>query len=212
MFKKMTLVRNRRIMRILLLLLAAFVARAASDVPQCDRSDGSNPHRYDPLACWLWNMQVDIPDQSFKESFITVQIQDMKCRNFTMASIDSSYSPSTSSSSSSISATSNPAIKVAVSGISATCLGRYHVTGGIGGSVQAWVQQSAGQKHSVELSLIFMSTVYDEKIRMASSVNATSCQANLEVASLHFEGSISARLINLFKSSISGYVSDASVV
>ena len=192
-------------MSILLFLLPVVATDARPQTaPQCDRSDGSNPHRYDPLACWLWNMVIAIPDQSFREGFVTVSIQDMDCTNFTMASMDSSYTPSSNGTTE-----NNPAIQVAVSGISATCIGRYHVTGGIGGSVQAWVQQSGAQHHSLSLSLEFESTSYNHHVRMATAVNATKCQANLEVNTLHFEGSISARLINLFKSSIQHYVTDA---
>lgn len=205
-------IKNCPLQRTLLLLfvfVTPLLARDTSiaDDPQCDRSANDGSHRYDPLACWLWNLQVEIPNQSFRESFLTIQIQDMHCTNFTMASIDSRYQPS--SNTTSTFSNTNPAIHVAVSGISATCIGRYHVTGGIGGSVQAWVQQGDDQPHSVSLALDFCSTLYNDDIKMVSSVNATNCRASLKVNSLHFGGSISSRIINIFKSSIQGYVSEA---
>ena len=205
MFKVKPCLRMKIVALFLVLILFFCIPDASSDnVPQCDRSDKSNPHRYDPLACWLWNMQVGIPNQSFRESFVTVDILDMHCTNFTMTSIDSSYRNSSDGTD------KNPAILLAVSGISATCIGRYHVTGGIGGSVQAWVKQQGNDNtHSLGLSLEFVSVLYENKIRMATSVLCKDCQAQLQVSSLHFGGSISARLINLFKSSIQNYVSNA---
>jgi hypothetical protein len=33
-------------------------------VPDCDDIHST---RYDPLACWLWKLKIDVPDQSFKK-------------------------------------------------------------------------------------------------------------------------------------------------
>ena len=168
-------------------------------IPQCDRSNGSKPHRYDPLACWLWNLRVAIPDQQFRQHFITINIRDMVCTNFTMESIDSVYSKSSNK--------TNPVIDMAVSGISATCQGQYHVTGGLSGGVQASVEQA--YTPSLGLALEFISTYYNEEVRMASKVITDHCQANLQVGSLSFDGSISAKIINWFRSTIAKYVSQA---
>jgi hypothetical protein len=170
-------------------------------VPQCDRSKGSKPHRYDPLACWLWNLRVTIPDQQFRQHFISISIKDMVCTNYTVESIDSSYSKSTNN--------TNPVILVAVSGISAICQGQYHATGGLGGGLQALVQQSSEDVPSLGLSLEFTSFYYNQNVKMASKVTTDNCQANLQVASLHFDGSISAKIINWFRSAIAKYVSQA---
>lgn len=170
-------------------------------IPQCDRSNGSKPHRYDPLACWLWNLRVAIPDQQFRDHFISISIRDMVCTNYTMESIDSSYSKSTNN--------TNPVIHMAVSGISATCQGQYHVTGGLGGGVQASVEQANTTTPSLGISLEFISTYYNKEVRMASKVITDHCQANLQVGSLSFDGSISAKIINWFRSTIAKYVSQA---
>ena len=71
--KMMKMVLLLRAMLFLLLLPSAHAgASRLASVPQCDRSDGTAPHRYDPLACWLWNLKVDIPNQAFREKFISV--------------------------------------------------------------------------------------------------------------------------------------------
>ena len=124
------------------------------------------------------------------------RIQDMVCTNFTMTSIQSSYNHK------------SPSIHVAISGISATCQGQYHATPGLSGTVRASVQQSPEASSSTEMSLIFVSTTWN-KIKMASSVKTKNCQANLQANQLDFTGSISAKLINLFKGTIASYVSQA---
>jgi hypothetical protein len=121
-----------------------------------------------------------------------------------MESIDSSYTKSTNK--------TNPVIHLAVSGISAICQGQYHATGGLGGGLEASVQQQTSENvpPSLGLSLEFISFYSNNgNVKMASNVTTDNCQANLKVASLHFDGSISAKIINWFRSTIAKYVSQA---
>ena len=48
---------------------SAATATATTVDPIC--SD-VHSHRYDPLACWLWNLKVHIPDQEVKKDLIKV--------------------------------------------------------------------------------------------------------------------------------------------
>ena len=188
------ILRNLRPMLLLSSLLAA-----ATDA-HADFS--SSASRYDPLVNWLSNLTVLIPDQHFKESVFTLTIQDMACSKFAVETINSTYTPSSNVNS------QNPSIDLAVAGISATCQGMYHTTG-LSGRVSATVASSSSDA-PLQLSLVFYSnTTSNPSIRMATGVATQLCDSNLNVAELHFSGSISAKLINLFRSEIRGYVSKA---
>lgn len=179
---------------LLSLLAAAFHATSGQEHP-------SSTSRYDPLVNWLSNLSVAIPDQHFKESVFSLAIRDMTCSKFSVETINSTYTPSSSVES------ENPSLDLAVAGISATCQGTYHTTG-LSGQVSATVASSSSE-NPLQLSLVFQSNTTSSGVRMATSVSTQLCETNLNVAELHFTGSISAKLINLFRSEIRGYVSKA---
>jgi hypothetical protein len=166
--------------------------------------------RYDPLSNWLYNLTVLIPDQHFKESIFSLDIRDMACSQFAVETIHSSYVASNISS-------PDPAIALTVAGISATCKGSYHTTG-LSGIVSATVGSSS-PVDPLRLGLVFQSNTTDiptpqQKhtpitVRHATRIAAEQCEPNLAVTELHFAGSISAKLINLFRSEIRDYVSQA---
>ena len=167
--------------------------------------------RYDPLACWLWNLIVLLPDQSFHESIFSLEIKDLQCTHFEIRSFES-FKDSTSS---------DPFIDIFVSGISAQCNGQYSSTG-LGGEVTALIQSN--HDSPLHLQVTFMSKeasipvnsssffIHDKSVkdyRMAISGNVTNCDVNLVVPSkdLHFSGSISSTFINLFSSEIASFIS-----
>jgi hypothetical protein len=189
------------LLSILLLSPEAIVTAMAQQVPA---------GRYDPLSNWLWNLTVLIPDQHFKESIFSLDIRDMACSHFAVQTIHSNYLASNDSS-------PNPAIDLTVAGISATCDGKYHTTG-LSGKVSATVGSSSSVD-PLRLSLVFQSNTTDivttttpqhtTTVRLATQISAEQCDPNLAVTELHFAGSISAKLINLFRSEIRDYVSQA---
>lgn len=171
--------------------------------------------RYDPLSNWLYNLTVLIPDQHFKESIFSLDIRDMACSQFAVETIHSTYVASNDS-------CPDPGIDLTVAGISATCKGKYHTTG-LSGIVSATVGSSS-PVDPLKLGLVFESNTTDiptppqqqhdattttTTVRLATRISVEQCDPNLAVTELHFEGSISAKLINLFRSEIRDYVSQA---
>ena len=180
----------------LILLLAASSKFGVMSDPECDIK-----HRYDPLPCWLWNLTVAIPDQHFKEKIFSLDITGMKCTHFQVKTISSEYVPSNAGG-----GAPNPSINTEIADVSATCYGKYHSTG-LGGSMQATVDAPPNSA-ALGMSLTFVSE-QQQTFRMATRVSTDGCHANLKVAGLHFSGSISAKIINMFKTPIKKYVSSA---
>ena len=159
--------------------------------------------RYDPLACWLQSLRVKLPDQKFRSGIVTVGIHDLLCTNFSIQGVDSSYRPSTFSSDMNETRT-DPVMEIAVYNISAVCHGGYSSTG-LSGQLSAAV---AGNNPAVEwTTAVHSSTNNTARVQMAESVSTVDCQTDLTVAALHFTGSMSAKLIDLFSSQIARYVS-----
>ena len=80
----------RRIFKYLALIhLLSILSVNGNDTtpPNCD----SQTSRYDPLACWLWKGSIRIPNQSFIDGIIKIQIRDMICTHFQITSISSQY-------------------------------------------------------------------------------------------------------------------------
>lgn len=183
-------------------------------------------HRYDPLACWLWRLKVDVPDQDIKKSFIKVHIRDLVCSNFTVSSIDSAYGPSSSNNSNNkmssrnvsgddnANANGNPLIQLTVNGISAACSGSYKISPGyVSGNIYTKATTS-DNKPALELTWDIASSEYSpgdddddnsnrnsssKQYRMPKALTTNNCQSNLKVSDLKFTGSISAKVTNIFK-------------
>lgn len=135
------------------------------------------------------------------------KITGMTCTHFTVKSVDSVYTPSDDKADDH----PDPSIDLSVTGISASCQGKYASTG-LGGSVEAKVESMDDNGPALELSVTFVSVMHKgDDFRMANSTQTQECTTNLNVPAdgLNFSGSISAKIINMFKSTIAGYVSSA---
>jgi len=186
-----------------ILVFAIFILiieSALSSVGLGEKSHCGN-HRYSPLDCWLWNLEVAIPDQTFDESIFRLSVVEMICTHFEVASIQSTFIPSTTA------PQKYPSVDLSVAGISASCTGKYKTTG-LSGSLSASLSQSPSTPEALQISLEF-ETGYLHKLRMATAVSAKQCGANLECNDITFSGSVSAKVINLFKRSIRNYISKA---
>jgi len=175
-------------------LLSFDRAGSSRTPPDCD----AQTSRYDPLTCWLWKLTIHIPNQEFREGIFKVEIDDMVCSNFELTNIASQYIPSSD--------VMDPYVPISVAAISATCDGKYKTTGCSG-----VVTASVLSPHEPALAMSIFVRSNSTEHHMATSVSAQNCTSDLLVPAdtLHFEGSISARIIDLFKGSISGYVSTA---
>ena len=134
------------------------------------------------------------------------------CSNFTVDSIDSAYVPSNGKAAAASNAKANPSINLAVKGISAACSGSYKVSPGyIAGELHTKATTNSDHKDqpAVTLSWDIASSYYPpnadnatKTYRIPTGLTTSLCQSNVMVTSLHFTGSISAKLINLFKGMI----------
>ena len=167
-------------------------------LPECWHSSTG---RYDPLACWLLHLQVNIPDQSFHSGLVSIDINSLQCSNFTIGALLSSYqSPST--------------LEWNAQNVSAICQGSYQVTGGlITGQVHALVNS---YDHAMDIALQILSSSSSsnttdaiDTVLRPRAVQTTKCQTNIVLEELQFTGSISAKIVNLFSSQISHYVTEA---
>ena len=199
-----------------------------SDPPNCTASEQQQQQKqqHNRLECFLWNLQVDIPPESFKKDWITITVHDMICTNFRISGVRSS-------SSSSSSASLKSELDISIKTISATCQGRYHSTGGFAGNVIATVsaaqqqqqQQQVGDDTIEALEVVFSiegdnitktnsTTITSLNRRLSSEIlpksfRTISCTTNLQCQSIKFSGSLSAKLIQAFSKTISHYITDA---
>ena len=97
--------------------------------PDCTHPDKNR------LECWLWNLQVKIPSQSFKD-WITITVHDMVCSQFQLQTLESSTNQNT--------------LTLTIGTVHAFCHGRYHSSGGIKGDVQAGVSEQQQQQQQQE--------------------------------------------------------------
>jgi hypothetical protein len=185
--------------------------------PNCsvNSTEADTSRRNNRLECFLWNLEVEIPQESFKKDFITITVHDMICSNFVIQGLESNYQPSEASKN-----TSFPQLTISVNQVEATCQGRYHSTGGLSGEVQAHVVQS--QQLQLTQNTISDDPVHYKAFTAAFSLESTSsypkvpstcrsqtCATYLTCQGIHFSGSISARVIQAFSKSISKYITDA---
>lgn len=146
----------------------------------------------------------------------------MSCTNFQVSSLSSIAPPSQPG--------TNPSLKLDLKGMSATCTGKYDVSGiGMSGNVVASVSSSRGPLHlqfditSAPLSefkkynnhgISGRSSQGDNpndkmNLPFPSKVTVSSCESKLSVQDLKFTGSASAKIIDLFSGAISTQVTSA---
>ncbi|KAG7369236.1 paraquat-inducible protein A domain containing protein [Nitzschia inconspicua] len=172
--------------------------------PNCTQPSGSSDLSYhsNRLECFLWNLQVEIPERSFKKDFITITVHDMICTNFVLKGISSHYQPSEASN------TSSPQLQISINHLEASCQGRYHSTGGLAGDVQAHVVEQ-DQRQNPAFTAVFSLEPAPSTPKVPSTCQTRSCATYLTCQGIHFSGSISARLIQAFSKTISKYITDA---
>jgi hypothetical protein len=162
-----------------------------ASAPDCKEWNANNR-----LECWLWQLQVDIPAQSFSADWITISIHDMVCTHFSLRNLHSDYRAPHS-------------LELSVQSLQATCKGKYHASGGISGNVEAGVSaQSAKSLQALQVAFrVVPSTAYP--LARPTTFQTTNCETHLKAGKIKFSGSMSARLIQAFSKTISHYISQA---
>ena len=142
-------------------------------------------------------LPICIPNQSFIDGILKIQINNMICTQFQITSISSQYIAS-------VPLVMDPSLQLSVGAVSAACSGTYYSMG-LSGKITAVVISPHESAAAMSLFVRSNSTSY----HMATSVSTMECSTDLAVPAdkLHFEGSVSAKLIDLFKGSIAGYIS-----
>ena len=155
--------------------------------PDC--TDPKHPNR---LECWIWQLEVKIPPQTFKD-WVTINVHNMICTHFKLEMLQSKQSQSS--------------IDVTVGTVSATCHGRYHSTGGLSGDVKASVSVQPGHDHAIDVS--FQVQPSSSTPQQPKALETKTCSTHLEAKSIHFSGSFSAKLIQAFSKTIGHYITQA---
>jgi uncharacterized paraquat-inducible protein A len=201
--------------------LTSSAAAAAVDPTDCNSISRG---RYHALVCWLWDAQIHLPNEQFREEVFTISVNDLSCTNFQVTSTKSSYIPSSSSSSSDSGAKNkknDPSLQIDLTGISATCKGNY-AWSGIGSGSGNVVASVSGNSDSgpLHLEIDVASAPLSDHVKHSSNNNnhknntkaslpfptlatVSSCQPNFIVHDVQFTGSASAKIIGLFSKVIS---------
>lgn len=153
----------------------------------------------DPLVDWLDQLRIEVPDQSFSAGMISVTIRGLVCTHFSIQRIQSNYTPSN------ITADSMPDIQLRVFQISASCEGTNQSTGA-SGKLTAELVGDEALRWTLQVQDIESNNFM---FREPGSVNTTDCSTSIKVANLHFSGSFSAKLLDLFKTKIEHAVNTA---
>ena len=171
--------------------------------PQCANSTSSQG-RYTSLICWLWELQLIIPDQEFSKGIISVKIHDMICSQFQVNSTNSEYIPGSSDH------YTDPLLDLTIHGISTTCSGKYK-TGLTGGTVQVLVDNIADEPVHVQTAI--NSSIIQPRdsdiISIPVGATMTDCETNLQVpkeGGISFSGSFSSKFVELFSKPIARHV------
>ena len=171
--------------------------------PQCVNST-STQGRYTSLICWLWELELIIPDQEFSKGIISVKIHDMICSQFQVNSTNSEYIPGSSN------RHTDPLLDLTIHGVSATCSGQYK-TGLTGGTVQVLVDNIANKPIHIQTAI--NSSIIQPKdsdiVKIPVGANITDCETNLQVpkeGGISFTGSFSSKFVELFSKPIARHV------
>jgi hypothetical protein len=150
----------------------------------------------DALTQWLYNLTLYLPDQDFHESIFSLRLVDLSCTHFEVTSIRSSWA--------------SVRFNVSIKSLTATCRGSYHSTG-LSGQVDTTLALSDSDM-ILDLQVGRRNTTLaDNKTQVVWPTNVTlpACICPLEAQSLHFTGSLSAKLIGLFEKPIRNYITGA---
>lgn len=173
----------------------------------------------DPLVDWLDKLHVDVPDQSFATRFVTIEIRDLVCTHFIIQQVESDYQPPRESSSAS---NNTPQIQLIVHQVAAACEGSYRTTGGVSGKMTAQLAAKEGPAAALQWTVAVLDNDNTNNTtkpnthshmrrgrRQPAAVQTVNCETELHVIGLHFSGSVSAKLIELFSAKIEHAVNEA---
>ena len=170
--------------------------------------------KYDLLACWLLQFNIELPDQTFRVGILTLDITHLTCTKFGVQGVSSSSSSSSSSSNTTNTTQDrSPTLQVQVDTIQAYCSAQYASTG-IHGDVQVTVGMRQNDNidnqstKALDWTLAFQSSVQKGLPYMMDAIHTTECHTALVVTDIHFTGSISARIVALFQHVIANYISN----
>lgn len=152
--------------------------------------DAPDEIKNDALSCWLWGVRVELPDTSFKSGILTVKVRNMYCTQFALQELTSGYS------------LDDVNVQAAMSGVRAHCHAKYK-SGWARGKISATATDS-----SMGITIGLTS---DDEGYMAIAGNVTQCDTKFHVdeKDIHFSGSLSGTLLNLFSGQISKWISDS---
>ena len=155
--------------------------------------------RYSALACWLQNLRIPLPNQSFREGIIHLSLKDFVCSNFSIAGLESVYVPSSESEdednddSNNTNNTTNPQLHVSLNNVSAICHGSYDSSGFLSGNVQAMAGARHADTPALQFSWNLVAAPLNHSFVQPIAMKTVDCQTQIAVTDLHFSGSISAR-------------------
>eukprot|EP00557_Chaetoceros_sp_GSL56_P012265 CAMPEP_0176483794 /NCGR_PEP_ID=MMETSP0200_2-20121128/4108_1 /TAXON_ID=947934 /ORGANISM="Chaetoceros sp., Strain GSL56" /LENGTH=911 /DNA_ID=CAMNT_0017880219 /DNA_START=177 /DNA_END=2909 /DNA_ORIENTATION=+ len=176
--------------------------------PQC--VNGTTRHnRYTSLICWLWDLELSIPDDTFRKGLVSVTIKDMTCTNFQINSTSSEYLPGGGRPPRN-SSRYDPKLNLLIYGVSTICTGNYEA-GFASGTLSVLVQNFPSEPLYFQTSINSTLIQHGDTdiIKVPSGWNVEECKTNLEVpkdGGIYFSGSFSAKLIGLFSKPISRHV------
>jgi len=149
---------------------------------------------YDPLDCWLYKLEIDIPDTAIPLPVGTMTLSALKCLHFSIDDITSDYAGPGSN-----------AIDAGVENIIATCKGHYSY-GFSAAPLHGDFTASVGDASTVGIELTFTP---DADNYMAESAAISKCDTHLVIpkSTLVFTGSVSAVIVELFAGPIASYMS-----
>ena len=159
----------------------------------------SQKNRYSALACWLQQLRIPLPKQSFREGIITLTLHDFVCSNFTVTGLESEF----------VSTAQSPLIEMNVRDVSVICQGAYKSSGGFTGKVQAILGARHEDTPAVHLVGTVLATPGNHSFVQPQALQTTQCATDMAVTDLHFSGSLSAHTIQLFAREIRSSVTKA---
>lgn len=185
--------------------LAELSALNAVRVPSQCINNTASQNRYTSLICWLWDLELSIPDDSFRKGLVSVTIKDMTCTNFQINATNSEYIPGSLDL-----LRSDPKLNLSIYGFSTVCTGKYE-SGFASGTLSVLVENFPSEPLYFQTSInsTFIHHGDTDIIKVPSAWNVEECKTNLEVpkdGGIYFSGSFSAKLIGLFSKPISKHV------
>uniref|UniRef100_A0A7S1FUD1 Uncharacterized protein n=1 Tax=Corethron hystrix TaxID=216773 RepID=A0A7S1FUD1_9STRA len=152
------------------------------------------------LPCYLYSLSIPLPDVEMKSGVVTMTLSDGVCTHFRIGRIRSSEHSSDA----------RPTLSVGADGVGTSCSLRYHVTGGMHGSL---VASTSPPDSGLDATLALESEVWDGgRYGVPTSAEVAACDAHLSIpkdGGIKFSGSASAEIMRLFSPLIASSVTKA---